>query len=624
MDLFASEGELSSKLGKFYIMRSPKKNVPSLALLLFLVLGASPGVSIAGMAKIHGLDDSKKHNSMNLTGRDTTEIIPEQLISDLALKLRNAGNSQDALKLFDRALEMAEKIPETNVKVDVLSEVAVKLSQAGQKKRSSQIFDQVIKLVLRDVKESNDQEEALRNTCIKLAQAGFSNKALDLGKTLPSNLRKAQAFNEISLILTEEGQRQQGQKVLQQALQYARRMTEKYTYSYQSNGSCANYKYEVLSKIAANLSFQAQLDKALQVAKGISGCSSANEESGEDYQAWAFLGILNHLRKVTDVKQTWNASQKIMFVHEKAIIWSDIAVKMADIGEIPFALSIGKKLATDITISSQVDALTIKTFVSRENSLAKIAIKLAQKQQFDAAMEIARTMTENSQFLPELFQSFSPKTSVLVEIVQQMAAGRKAPQALQLANNISDSTTKTLAQIAIAQELQKGGQQNLAAQILQDLSLPTRPTKTDDYQGYQPLSQVAVALVRAKQVERAIQIANSIQNSLAKESTLTDIAIQLADFGETQQALNLIKNLEGEGSKTSVYRKVAAKLLEQGKLEQALQIATSQKEPDIEIISKLAEKFAAVGKKEQAIKTAETIPQQDAKAKILAAIALLF
>jgi hypothetical protein len=614
-------------------MESQKKYLPSLALSLFFMLTQGTVVSVFASQEIENFGNIKTNKQSNWIDQNILNYFSEedQLLSNLTamgVKASNPNDSVNSSILFEKSIEISQKIPNYSSKINTLSDIAIKLAKSGNKQRSLQIFDQVIKLVQKPNKDFSEyeKEDVLRDTSIKLAQAGFIDQALDFGKKIPSNLIKAQVFNEISLILTENGQRTQAQQVLEKALQYTRLITG--DYYYESNGSCANYKHEILAKIAANLSLQTQLNKALQIAQTISGCSSASGDSTQEYQAWAFLGILNNLQQLEPIKQTWYSSQKINSPQEKAVVWSKIAVKMAEIGETSFALSIGKKLATDIpsptTISSELD---IGSFFVRENSLAEIGIKLAQKQQFDSAMEIAQTLTDNKQLLPEFLRDYfsypTSKISVLSEIGKQMVGNKKLPEALQLIKNTTDKATKTFVQIAVASELEKSGQQTQAKKLFQALSLPPAPTKASSNKDNQIFHDIAVALVVAKQTEKAMQMVNAIQKDIDKESILTDIAIQLADSGDIQAALNLVKNLQSKGYKNSVNTKIAVKLIEQGQLEQALQILNSQSEIDTSLISQIAEKFASVGKKEEAIKIAESIKNQEDKAKTLAAIALL-
>lgn len=610
-------------------MQMPKKFIPSLALLILLLLGETSVTSQTVNTKISDLNDSQHENLIDLTLKNTDNQI--ELISNLAVDLTNSGDSQDALKLFNKAVEIAKKISSPKEKIITLSDIAAKLAQAGQKKQSLEIFDQVSKLASKTSEDFSeyDREEVLRDITIKKARGGFIDKALESAKKLPSNLLKAQAFNEISLVLIEKGQRQQGNIVLQQALEYVKRITEKDNYYYEANGSCANYKHEVLSQIAKNLSLQAQLDKALKVAQGITACFSANGEYTQDYQAWAFLGILNNLKKSEAVKETWNATQKMSASHEKARVWSAIALQMADLGETEFALLIGKKLAVEIPpITEANSGSSIGEFFTRENSLAYIGIKLAQKQKFDGAMEIAEMMTANDSklvgFLRDYFPSPAPKTTVLVEIAKNQAAVGKVSQALELANTIPESTSKTIAQIFIAEQLQKSGKQTQATQILQNLSLPTKPTKPDEFNAYNTHRQIAIALVQGKQIEMAFKLTNSIENKSEKQSILTDMVNELVNLGQIQQALKFVKSNEALVYKSSVNKNIATKYIERGELEKALQIVIAEKEEDTDILSKLTEKLAKAGKQEEALKVVETIKNEDLKAKMLGTIALTF
>ncbi|AKG20587.1 tetratricopeptide repeat protein [Calothrix sp. 336/3] len=606
-------------------MESAKQYLPSLAISLFLIL--TQGVPAIGSERIDEGDDTNLKFSWQ--SRSITKDFPkaDTFINDvkIAAEISNQQNSSlDTLKILEKSINIAQKIPDDDKKNQTLSEIAVKLAKAGEKQRSLQIFDQLIKLV--NPKNLSEREEAIQNISIKMAQAGFVDQALDLGKKSPSNLIKAQTFNEISLILLEAGQISQAKKILEEALQYARLITG--NYYYEANGSCANYKNEVLSKIAINLSLQSQINQGLSIAQTISSCSSASGDYTQDYQAWAFLGILNHLQQVEPIKQTWYASQKISSPAEKAQVWSKIAIKMVDLGETSFALSIGKKLSREIPPVREISSYSdINTFIVREKSLVEIGIKLAQKQKFSAGMEIAQTMIENKESLPELLQDYlsypTPTNIVLIEIAKRMTEAKKLPDALKIINNMRDKNTKMIAQIAVADELQKSGKKSQAAQIFQALSLPQVPIKLSKYEDYHIFHKIAVALVMAKQTEKAMQLVNLMGNETAKESTLTDMGMQLADLGEIPLALNLVKKLPGAGSQQSVNRKIVGKLIEQGKLEQALQITISQLESDSSLISQIAEKFASGGKKEQAIATVEKITDQESQAKAFAAIALM-
>jgi tetratricopeptide (TPR) repeat protein len=602
-------------------MASQKAVFPPIALSLLLLLGSGTTVSTVATAS---------------QAKQAQSVTPPQaeLLADLAVKLAANENIEQALPLFDRAVQVAEAIPNQASKIKALSAIALKLAEVGQTKRSEQLFAQAVQLTKKTTPDFDlyAQGPALRDVIIQIAQADQTERALQLTKTLSSNFLKAQALNEIAASLADRGQSQQAKPILLQALQFARGITG--DYAYESNGFCGNEKFEVLSKIAGNLSLLSQLDTALQVAGSVSGCSSAAGQSTQDYQAWAFLGILGHLAKVDQVKQTWKSAQAIRSPLEQSIAWSAIALKLVDMGEIPLALSIAQKIAAIPPVKDYTPDWTQLNFGAKENALRDIALKLAQKRQFDAALQVVQGMTQSPQpasgSTPEsdIFPHPSIKDTTLGEIAHQLALTGQVSQALQMANRIPDTEAKSLALIAIARVLQKTGQQAQASQLLQNLPLPPKPTQPNDYYGYQPLSHIVTALVTVGQTDRALQMTQSIGSDLVKESTLTDIATQLADLGQIEPALKLVNNLKGEGSRATVFNKVASKLVELGQLDRAFQIASSlggspsslQGSEKDKLLADIANRFARKGQQSQALQVVETITDSELKAKEIAAI----
>ncbi len=607
-------------------MPSQKSVFPPISLSLLLTLGA--GTTVSAVATT-----SQTPKAQLITLNQVAS--QAKSLADLALKVASNGNIEQALPLFDRAVQVAEAIPDRAAKIRALSAIALKLAEVDQTKRSEQLFAQAVQLTKKTSPDFDlyAQGPALRDVIIQIAQAGKTEQALQLTKTLSSNFHKAQALNEIAAILAARGQLQQAKPILLEALQFARGITG--DYAYESNGSCGNDKFEVLSKIAGNLSLLSQLDTALQVAGSVSGCSSAAGQSTQDYQAWAFLGILSHLAKVDQVKQTWNSAQAIKSPLEQSIAWSAIALKLVDMGETPLALSIAQKIAAIPPVKDYSSEWTQLNFGTKENALRDIAIKLAQKQQFDAAKQVVQGMTDSPQSVSgstqesEIFPHPSIKDTTLGEIAHQLALTGQVSQALQLANSIPDPEGKALALIAIARGLQKTGQEAQASKLLQDLPLPPTPTNPNDYAGYEALSHIAVALVTVGQTDRALEMAQSIPNDLVKESTLTDIAVQLADVGQIDPALKLVNTLKGEGSRATVFNKVASKLVEMGQLDRAFQMVSSiggspsslQGSEKEQLLANIADQFARKGERSQAEKAAEALEDDQLKAKEMAAIA---
>lgn len=607
-------------------MPSQKTYFPPIALSLLMILG-SPGIA-----------SSVATNRQATPAQTVTASHPSsqaEVLAVLAFNLATSGIIEQSQPLFERAIQVTQVISDRAAKIRALSAIAFNLAQVGQTARSEQLFNTAVQLTKQTTPEFNlyDQGPALRDIIIQMAQAGQTERALQLTKTLSSHLLKAQALNEIAASLADRGQWQQAQPILLEALQFARGITG--DYAYESNGFCGNEKFAVLSKIAGNLSLLSQLDSALQVAGSVSGCSSAAGQSTQDYQAWAFLGILSHLTKIDSLKQTWTSAQAIQSPLEQSIAWSAIAIKLIEMGEVPLALSIAQKIAAIPPVKDYSPEWTMINFGTKENALRDIALKLAQKQQFDAAMQVVQGMTASPQSVSgsmqesDIFPQPSIKDTALGEIAHQLALAGQVSQALQVANSIPNTEAKALAIIAIARVLQTTKQESQASKLLQDLPLPPTSTKPNDSWASQPISHIATALVTVGQTERSLQMAESIPSDLGRETTLTDIAVKLADLGQLEPALKLTKSLKGEGSRATVLNQVASKLVELGQLDRALQIASSL--PDspsslegserAKILTEIADKFAQLGQGAQALKAAESIEEDELKAKTIAAIA---
>lgn len=597
-------------------MRSHPPTFTPIAFLLLLMLGANQTkIAVASP-------------SLSIVKINHPVSFAENLIT-LGKEIAATGDVDIALQMFDRAVQMAETIEDKSSKINALSDIAIKLAEVGQTEKAKQLFDRAVQLTKQ--RDENftlyQQEPALRDVAIKVAQAGLIEKALQLTKTISSNYRQAEALNAIAPILAEKGQLEPAKKILSEALQKARGITGDYVY--ESNGSCGNDKFDILAKIAGNLSLLSQFKQALQVAQSVTGCSSASGESTEDYQTMAYLGILAHLANAEQVKQTWTSAQTMKNDIEKAEVWSAIAVKLAAMNETNLALSVAAKISQQIPSITKIDSgSAMREFGVKEKALGDIAIKLAELGQFDAAKQVAqmiRELTPQESAANQEFNSTdrpSIKSLIWVEIAHQLAKAKQVDMALQIAKSIQDREGKALAIIAIAQQLQQTGYPSPADKFFsQNLQLPPIP-QGNNFSGNQSIIRIVSALTKAGYIERGLQIANAINDSSSKEEALADIASQLTEIGQVDRALQIANTLTFPGFKERAFSKIASKYVELGQLEPALQAAKNLSDnTKDEILAKIADAFAKLGKTEEALQVSQTIASQEIKASAIANIA---
>jgi tetratricopeptide (TPR) repeat protein len=585
-----------------------------------------------------------------------------EVLADWAWQLAAAENNVSASsQMFERAVQVAGTIEDRSEKIAAISAIALKLAEVKLNPRSLQLFNRTVQLAKQGDREFKlyYQDQALRDIAIQLARAGFTERALQLTKTIASKFRKAEALNEIAPILAKAGNLKQAKQTLLDALNFARGITG--DYAYMSNGSCGNDKYEVLSKIAGNLSLLAQFDTALQVARSVTGCTSGIGESSEEYQAWAYLGILANLANVNQVKQTWNSAKTIQYDFEKIPVWSATGVKFVEMRDFNNALSVAAHIAKEIPTVTEIDSgLALVGFAAKENALRDIAVKLAEVGQFGQALQVAQmihefteaekaalrenisdsrlnvkaaTLGDIAKFLArsqqvepalQLAQKISNaevKATTLGEIAKFLARSQQVEPALQLVQSIPNAEAKAEATLALALELQNTGQGSQAETILsQNLQLPPIPA-TDN----ESIKRIAAALVIVGRVEQALQIAQSFKNDDDKQSMVADIAAQLAEVGKLERAFQLANTVTNlPGTKRDVLQKIASIYLDLQQPARALPVVkTIEAEDRDEFLARISDSFAKLRQTQQALQVAQTISSKTIKASALANIAAL-
>lgn len=575
---------------------------PSTALWLLLMLN-----SCAATTTVWGTSPGEK--TLNLAvSNQSDQLHKAEVLAQLASAAAATGNVKQAQEIFDKALQAAQTIDNQSLKVKTISAIAVKLAEAGQTQRALQVFDQAVNLAEKRV-EYYDKDEALRDIVVQVAQVGEQQRALQWAQKIASGYRKAEALNGIAAAEAAGGKLEQAKGTLLKALESARGVTG--DYAYESNGSCANYKFEAMSQIAGNLAVVEQLKTALQVAQSISGCVSAAGESRQDYQAWAFLGILGHLTKVSQVTQTLEAAKPIANNHlEKAEILSAIGVKLAKMGESQLALQVAKTLGDEIQLGTSLPEVGAK-----DKALRDIATELLAVGQTEAALQVAQSIPDEK-----------VKGLALADVAQQLAKAGQVERALQMANSISDGEGKALGLMAIASELNAAGQLLRSQQLLSQLPLPTIPDP-NVFGAYQPLRRIAAALAKIGQFDQALQVAETIKeptkDKYTKSEALADIAKYLAESGKLEQAFQVAQTIETSNSKAETLATIIPKLTEISQVEQALQVTQT-----IQVdgwkdtpLAQIAPKLVELGQTERGIKIAQTLREESTKNEVLANIA---
>jgi tetratricopeptide (TPR) repeat protein len=515
--------------------------------------------------------------------------------------------------LFNRAIFMAQAIADPLERIQALTSIARRLTEVHQPAKAKQIIDQVMHIAhsipvesARNQYEASRQEEPFIAISAQIADAGFIDQALALVRSrISTKLNQGLALNKIAVAAARHGKTQQAKKLLSEAVRSIKGASEDNVY--QSNGGCENDKFQAFSEIAKSLSLVSELDQALKVTESIWGCTSASGDWSQSYQAWAYLGILSQIETVQEVKIIWASAQRmpqnpkvIQDPIERASTWSAIAVKLIQLNEIPLALSI----ATEVSQIPHPQYEILGFPESQQLGLQEIAAAFAAKQQFEAALQVK-----------DLIKNDFRKNLALRAIAAQLARAGKLPQALELANSISDATLRTKSKLLIVRNLNEMGLRAQAKTLFESLIPELTP-------------EVAPELVAIEQSARALEFVAKLDPD-KQASIILDTARQLIDVGQLESAQRLANMLKYRGEREDILRAIALRQIKLGQLDQALNLVLplqdilTLRDPitRTSLLTSIAQGFARSGQSSKALQAATAISTTSDRVAAIAAIA---
>lgn len=593
------------------------------------------------------------------SARDLVSASQSDKIADLGVKLAATDNREQALLLFDRAVELApsarnptdrittlvaiatrmaavsEKerallLLEEAVKINPnanypsLARIALEIAKLGEHRRSRQLFNRAVKLHRTEAKKEYPTQDPyytdaeLVKIIALIARSGQLERALQVARTLPGKLSKAEALNEIAGAAIARGKTATAKKMLQETLQ-AVSSIEDSAYVYESNGSCGNDKFALLAEVAKNLNLVGELDRVLDIANNVYSCSSANGEFTQNYQLSVYTGILNSFGG-KQVKQIWNSASKITAKIDKLEIWAAIAVKLIEVGETDLGLQVAEKVAAAEN-PAPVGYLPYSSY--KEKELTKIAFKFAEVGETDKSRQIVQKIAE----------PLRTDISVLLAIpdakkLYQQGREREAKdllakklRSLDASKFTDDEAAKSAAvRREIAVELTKLKELELSFQVQQSIS--------DKYWQLETLNRMASASIDAGDLESAFQVADRIDSPVDLAHFSENIAPKLTNKEQVEVALNIIPKIGKDQTidaswKDRAIAAIAPRLIAVGEVDKGLALGTEIKSGENKL--EFALEIAKLGKLEEARQIIQALPDDTAqKAEAIADLAVRY
>lgn len=440
---------------------------------------------------------------------------------------------------IDKALSLIPEIKDQQTLMNSLALIAQVYIDQGQYDQALSILQQALNSHPAETDFSPDLvEEALKNLAIALAKDGKIDQALDVNKLIKLDLRKAQALNGIVTELINLGNSTKAKEILEQTLTIAQKISND-EYAYEGNGSCNNYKFELLGEISKNLRQLALIDEARKIALEVRGCGGASAGLIYTYQSDAFLALIEDTNDLNLLKKIGDDSQKIFLDTEKLKVWHGLALKLIALNQVELGFNFAEKITKEIvsvtSISSDYESFN---FAEKENCLTEIAVELTKIKREDLALKLIETI--NHPLKPE---------------------------------------ARDLGMIALAQILKdQGNTQQYSLILKQYLQFPDLPLSSAEGENDQSflyeqtaLTKVASALVKLGEIERVLDSLTNYQKD--KQPILDGVVLGLIETQELNRAWTFIQSQNIQGT---IVKDLALKFLENNPQDLTLPLQIAQ------------------------------------------------
>jgi hypothetical protein len=299
----------------------------------------------------------------------------------------------------------------------------------------------------------------------------------------------------------------------------------------------------------------------------------------------------------------------------------------------------------ETVLQEALDAEGIGDAWSRANALAKLAPRLAELGQVEAALQLARGIRDETARagalaalaprLAELGQveaalavareigAERSRAGALAELAPHLARLGRAEEALELARGIGSEVTRaralaTLGRVKEALEAVREIEgewvraKTLATLAPHLAALGRVEEALEVARGIGDKEDRTYALAKLGHLEEALAVARGIGEYGARASALATVALQLAELGQISEALAVARRIGAGEIRASVMAELAPRLAQIGQVEAALELARG-----IEYKTDRVRALAALGRLSEAIDTARGIRSEETRARSL-------
>ena len=541
------------------------------------------------------------------------------------------------VKLFDEALDVAERVPVWRGRAGALLEIAGGLACADETERAWWVVEDAVSLV-EQIEQFWLHDEYLVEVVAALVRMDWFHEALRAAKWIgdpaapgqvlgegvraPFQMDQVDEFLEVTERIGVSGLRfgvlveivgalarasetGKARQVVVRAMNLADEFED------------SSERAKALLKIANVLADAGETEWALQVAEKVPKVANqADEFEDSSGRAKALLKIANVLADVGEIERVRRIACKAAMVAERfksplsrAEVLVRVANVVADIGETEWAWRV---VDNAVKASAWIDDSSL-----RAQNLVDVVDALIRMERIDEGLELSGRIDD-----------YWWRSKALVEVVGALARMDRVGMAFCVAEQFKDPMRRTEALAEIAIVLTRVGRIVKARRVVENLVSAAKRIEDPELRA-QVLYGVVMKMVRVDWIDGSLYVAEQIESTSWRARALMEITGAMAHAGRVDEALGLGEGIEVALSRGCALAEVASELAKVGKGDQARWVIESalgavaqiggsyRREP---ALIRVAGALAGVGDINETLKVVSMIDESNSRSRAHSAI----
>ena len=476
------------------------------------------------------------------------------------------------------ALFLAQQLPETVYKAQILEQIGLAYLELGQDDRAAQVTQ-----LIGDSPHGANMLERLARRALR---AGRSEQALRFARQIVTThaLFGVELLTDIALQHVRRGQYADALKVAQGA------------------GKASSSAW-VMAEIAGTLTDPGQqatalsiLDQAVQLAQRVSHPPLKSLVLGQIGHAYVRLGHTDRaLQTALNLKDSRHRTTLLVAITQAAV----------EAGE-----------------PERVSGLIQQLQASHEASydqpflIAQALTEIAEKQLEFGLAERARDVLSTAQHVAVAIDEQAQRARIIGRIALGYLEAGRPDTAHALVDAIQDPVQRLDARVQLALGQVEAGNLEAARQAAQ--------TMTDQIRRAEIEESIVLSYLNRGELQQARQLAQAIQAPGQRAEALEHVAQSYLEFGHIAPALHLAELLTDQPQRDAVVGRVVRAYLDEDAGQQALRQARTIQDPRLkaQALSRIARSHARAGAFAAALQIAESMTDQARQAEVVAQVGL--